>query len=102
MANTKVFYEKIFFSPSQLDNNLNPDWQTKFTIDYHFEARQMLKFEVYDWDRRSDKLTKKDYLGKAKCSLGMVVASPAKTFVVPMKGPSEHGGQVSLNFETTV
>ena len=75
----------------QLDNNLNPVWNTRFTIDYHFEARQMLKFEVYDWDKRSDKLTKRDYLGKMKCSLGMVLAAPGRQFVSAMKGPSKDG-----------
>ena len=77
----------------QLPNDLNPVWRTKFTIDYHFEARQMLKFEVYDWDRKSEKLTKNDYLGKMKCSLGQILASPGKQFTSSMKGPSKDGGQ---------
>ena len=31
-------------------DNLNPEFATKFTMDYRFEIQQKLKFEVYDID----------------------------------------------------
>ena len=29
-------------------DNLNPEFATKFTMDYRFEIQQKIKFEVYD------------------------------------------------------
>ena len=36
----------------EIDNNLNPDFTTTFTLDYHFEKQQYLKFCVYDVDSK--------------------------------------------------
>ena len=31
-------------------DNLNPDFERKFQLDYHFELHQELRFSVYDID----------------------------------------------------
>ena len=33
-----------------VENSLNPAWEKKFVVEYRFEERQQVKFEVYDWD----------------------------------------------------
>ncbi|KAK8770689.1 hypothetical protein V5799_012846 [Amblyomma americanum] len=63
-----------------VDNCLNPDFVTKFLVDYYFEERQQLLFKVYDIDSPSvdlqnhrvidmqwyaQKLDKKDWFGKS-------------------------------------
>ena len=55
-------------------DNLNPDFETKFQIDYHFEVHQHLRFSVYDIDCESDDLEKHDFLGTVQCSLGEIAA----------------------------
>ena len=62
----------------QIPNNLNPIWNKKFTIDYRFEERQVLRFAIYDWDGASTQLTAHDFLGSLECSLGEIVAAAGR------------------------
>ena len=39
-----------------IDNTLNPVWEKKFILLYKFEAKQMLRFDVYDRDSESNRL----------------------------------------------
>jgi len=75
-----------------LKNTLNPSWKTKFNVDYYFEQRQMVRFEVYDWDSKSNRLSDHDFLARHECSLGNIVSSPGKQYVTIIKdGPSKKG-----------
>ncbi|KAK1887243.1 Copine-8, partial [Dissostichus eleginoides] len=58
-----------------IDNTLNPDFVRKFILDYFFEERQNLRFDLYDLDCKSDNLSKHDFLGQAFCTLGEIVGS---------------------------
>ncbi|XP_029318321.1 copine-8 [Cottoperca gobio] len=58
-----------------IDNTLNPDFVRKFILDYFFEERQNLRFDLYDVDSKSPILSKHDFLGQAFCTLGEVVGS---------------------------
>ncbi|XP_073804514.1 copine-8 isoform X1 [Danio rerio] len=58
-----------------IDNTLNPDFVRKFILDYFFEERQNLRFDLYDVDSKSSNLSKHDFLGQACCTLGEVVGS---------------------------
>ena len=46
-----------------IKDTLNPSWEKKFIVDYSFEERQVIKFEVYDWDMDSKALSDHDFLG---------------------------------------
>jgi len=59
----------------QIPNNLNPIWNTKFTVDYRFEERQVLCFAIYDWDNTSHSVSQQELLGNLECSLGEIVAA---------------------------
>uniref|UniRef100_A0A3Q3GYN7 Copine 8 n=1 Tax=Labrus bergylta TaxID=56723 RepID=A0A3Q3GYN7_9LABR len=58
-----------------IDNTLNPDFVQKFMLDYFFEERQNIRFDLYDVDSKSANLSKHDFLGQAHCTLGEVVGS---------------------------
>ncbi|XP_076578449.1 copine-8 [Chaetodon auriga] len=58
-----------------IDNTLNPDFVRKFILDYFFEERQNIRFDLYDVDSKSANLSKHDFLGQAYCTLGEVVGS---------------------------
>ncbi|XP_043084059.1 copine-8 isoform X5 [Puntigrus tetrazona] len=58
-----------------IDNTLNPDFVHKFILDYFFEERQNLRFDLYDLDSKSENLSKHDFLGQMYCTLGEVVGS---------------------------
>lgn len=66
-------------------NNLNPEWQTKFVVNYSFEERQEVKFEVYDWDRNSRNLSSHDFLGRIQTTLGQIVAASGNQFTAVLQ-----------------
>nr|XP_057932883.1 copine-8 isoform X1 [Doryrhamphus excisus] len=71
-----------------IDNTLNPDFVRKFILDYFFEERQNLRFDLYDVDSKSANLSKHDFLGQAHCTLGEVVGSLGSRLEKPLGGIS--------------
>ncbi|XP_077450590.1 copine-8 isoform X2 [Stigmatopora argus] len=71
-----------------IDNTLNPDFVRKFVLDYFFEERQDLRFDLYDVDSKSANLSKHDFLGQAYCTLGEVVGSLGSRLEKPLGGIS--------------
>ncbi|KAM8740807.1 copine-8 [Acanthopagrus schlegelii] len=69
-----------------IDNTLNPDFVRKFILDYFFEERQNLRFDLYDVDSKSANLSKHDFLGQAYCTLGEVVGSLGSRSEKPLGG----------------
>lgn len=79
---------------------LEPVWQTKFVVDYRFEERQIMKFEVYDHDAESANLKRQDFLGSLEIPLASLVAAPGGRFVSVMKeGPSKSSRFVIITEE---
>uniref|UniRef100_A0A4W2E294 Copine 5 n=1 Tax=Bos indicus x Bos taurus TaxID=30522 RepID=A0A4W2E294_BOBOX len=66
----------LFGRTEVIDNTLNPDFVRKFIVDYFFEEKQNLRFDLYDVDSKSPDLSKHDFLGQAFCTLGEIVGSP--------------------------
>ncbi|XP_070574485.1 copine-5-like isoform X2 [Ptychodera flava] len=58
-----------------IKDTLNPDFVKKFKIDYFHQEVQQLKFEVYDQDSTSRRLSKHDCLGEVFCTLEEIVDS---------------------------
>ncbi|XP_043932415.1 copine-8-like [Protopterus annectens] len=74
-----------------IDNTLNPDFVRKFVLDYFFEEKQNLRFDLYDVDSKSPDLSKHDFLGQAFCTLGEIVGSPGSRLEKPLiYGTGEH------------
>ncbi|XP_033889159.1 copine-8 isoform X4 [Acipenser ruthenus] len=69
-----------------IDNTLNPDFVKKFMLDYFFEERQNLRFDLYDVDSKSSNLSKHDFLGQGFCTLGEVVGSQGSRLEKPLVG----------------
>uniref|UniRef100_A0A4W3HSD1 Copine 8 n=1 Tax=Callorhinchus milii TaxID=7868 RepID=A0A4W3HSD1_CALMI len=67
-----------------IDNTLNPDFVRKFILDYFFEERQNLRFDLYDVDSKSSNLSKHDFLGQAFCTLGEIVGSQGSRLEKPL------------------
>ncbi|KAI0225535.1 Copine-8 [Lamellibrachia satsuma] len=64
-----------FGRTEMIKDTLNPDFVKKFLMDYYFEESQKLKFEIYDIDSASSKLTRQDFLGSMQCTLGEIVGA---------------------------
>ncbi|KAE8612432.1 hypothetical protein XENTR_v10012852 [Xenopus tropicalis] len=84
-----------------IDNTLNPDFVRKFVLDYFFEEKQNLRFDVFNVDSRSCNISKhKDFLGQAFCTLGEVIGSPRSRLEKPLTGiPGKKCGTIILSAE---
>uniref|UniRef100_A0A3Q3WHT3 C2 domain-containing protein n=1 Tax=Mola mola TaxID=94237 RepID=A0A3Q3WHT3_MOLML len=83
-----------------IDNTLNPDFVRKFILDYFFEERQNLRFDLYDLDCKSDNLSKHDFLGQAFCTLGEIVGSLGSRSEKPLIGiPGKKCGTIIVRAE---
>uniref|UniRef100_A0A8C6PV65 Copine 5 n=1 Tax=Nothobranchius furzeri TaxID=105023 RepID=A0A8C6PV65_NOTFU len=83
-----------------IDNTLNPDFVRKYILDYFFEEKQNLRFDVYDIDSKSPDLAKHDFLGQVFCTLGEIVGSPASRLEKPLVGiPGKTCGTIILSVE---
>ncbi|KAG7523275.1 copine-8-like [Solea senegalensis] len=83
-----------------IDNTLNPDFVRKFMVDYFFEERQNLRFDLYDLDCKSDNLSKHDFLGQAFCTLGEIVGSLGSRLEKPLIGiPGKKCGTIIVRAE---
>ncbi|XP_070574909.1 copine-8-like isoform X2 [Ptychodera flava] len=96
-AGTKQFIE--YGRTEVIWNTLNPDFVKKFTIDYFFEERQELKFELYDIDSNSRDLRKHDFLGATTCTMGEIFGSSGGKLTIPLRGPAKNCGRIILKAE---
>uniref|UniRef100_A0A7N9AMP9 Copine Va n=1 Tax=Mastacembelus armatus TaxID=205130 RepID=A0A7N9AMP9_9TELE len=88
------------FLTEVIDNTLNPDFVRKYILDYFFEEKQNLRFDVYDIDSKSPDLAKHDFLGQVYCTLGEIVGSPASRLEKPLGGiPGKKCGTIILSAE---
>eukprot|EP00794_Sanderia_malayensis_P019197 gene19197-21119_t len=71
----------------RIENNQNPDFAQSILVDYFFEERQKLKFEVYDVDSMSQDLSKHDFLGRAETTLGSIMGENCGKFEMELKSP---------------
>uniref|UniRef100_A0A3Q1JFJ1 C2 domain-containing protein n=1 Tax=Anabas testudineus TaxID=64144 RepID=A0A3Q1JFJ1_ANATE len=90
----------LFAKTEVIDNTLNPDFVRKYILDYFFEEKQNLRFDVYDIDSKSPDLAKHDFLGQVYCTLGEIVGSPASRLEKPLGGiPGKKCGTIILSAE---
>ncbi|KAM3914601.1 copine-9 isoform 1-T2 [Leptodactylus fuscus] len=83
-----------------IDNTLNPDFVRKFVLDYFFEEKQNLRFDVFNVDSRSCNISKHDFLGQAFCTLGEVIGSQRSKLEKPLTGiPGKKCGTIILSAE---
>ena len=50
----------------QIKDDLNPDFKTRFNVNYFFEKKQQLKFQMIDWDGDGEF----DTIGSVETTLG--------------------------------
>ncbi|XP_071295710.1 copine-9 isoform X4 [Agelaius tricolor] len=88
---------KEFGRTEVIDNTLNPDFVRKFVLDYYFEEKQNLRFDVYNVDSKSCSILKQDFLGQAFVALGEVIGSQRGRLERPLTGvPGKRCGTILL------
>uniref|UniRef100_F7D722 Copine 5 n=1 Tax=Monodelphis domestica TaxID=13616 RepID=F7D722_MONDO len=80
-----------------IDNTLNPDFVRKFILDYFFEEKQNIRFDLNQSVnlKQTISVSLKDFLGQAFCTLGEIVGSPGSRLEKPLTI-----GTFSLNART--
>ncbi|XP_028575549.1 copine-9 [Podarcis muralis] len=80
-----------------IDNTLNPEFVRKFVLDYYFEEKQNLRFDVYNVDSKTSNLPKSGFLGQAYIALGEVIGSQRGRLERPLTGvPGKKCGTIVL------
>uniref|UniRef100_A0A7N6AG22 C2 domain-containing protein n=1 Tax=Anabas testudineus TaxID=64144 RepID=A0A7N6AG22_ANATE len=83
-----------------IDNTLNPDFVRKFVLDFFFEEKQNLRFDVYNVDTRSSNLSKHDFLGQMFCTLGEIIGSTGSRLERTLSGiPGKKCGTIIFTAE---
>jgi hypothetical protein len=94
----RPYYEEIGRTET-IQNCLNPQWNRKVYLNYFFEQKQPLRFELYDIDSSSQQLTHHDFLGRADVELADVVAAPYGTLTISLTGLTPPKGQLTIRAE---
>ncbi|XP_007253379.2 copine-9 [Astyanax mexicanus] len=84
-----------------IENTLNPDFVRKFVLDFFFEEKQNLRFDVYNVDTRSSNISKhKDFLGQTFCTLGEIIGSTGSRMERTLSGiPGKKCGNIIFTAE---
>uniref|UniRef100_A0AAX7ULI0 C2 domain-containing protein n=1 Tax=Astatotilapia calliptera TaxID=8154 RepID=A0AAX7ULI0_ASTCA len=83
-----------------IDNTRNPDFVRKFVLDFFFEEKQNLRFDVYNVDSRSCNISKHDFLGQTFCTLGEIIGSTGGRLERTLSGiPGKKCGVIILTAE---
>jgi hypothetical protein len=100
-----------------IENNANPVFKKRLILEYRFEARQELCFEVYDMDTEKDNmnkvarpeskqgylqwaLAKQDFIGRAFTTLSEIVTARGMTLTLPLMSVSGEPASNPASFVT--
>ena len=64
-----------------IQNQLNPDFNTSFTVAYYFEKVQHYKFQMVDVDNGSNF----DVIGEVEVTMGSLMGAPRQTWTADLK-----------------
>uniref|UniRef100_A0A8C7YBN3 Copine family member IX n=1 Tax=Oryzias sinensis TaxID=183150 RepID=A0A8C7YBN3_9TELE len=93
-------WSRDFGRTEVIDNTRNPDFVRKFVLDFFFEEKQNLRFDVYNVDSRSCNISKHDFLGQTFCTLGEIIGSTGGRLERTLSGiPGKKCGVIILTAE---
>ncbi|XGW30831.1 hypothetical protein V3C99_009637, partial [Haemonchus contortus] len=78
-------------------DSLDPEFVRKIPCDYIFEERQKMKFEIYDVDSTSSKLSSHDFLGSMECYLAEIVST--RSLKKELSGLTGYCGTITVSAE---
>lgn len=75
-----MFYRVKIGQTEVINNNLNPDFSTSFTVEFIFERKQVFKVEAKDIDNNAG--TSFDSLGSVTFEMGTLIGSANNTLIL--------------------
>lgn len=69
-----------------INDNLNPQWVTKITVDFHFEQQERFKVQVFDCDddKNLQNLAAHDFIGELEFTLHEIVTTINQQMTKPL------------------
>jgi len=64
-----------------LQDNLNPDFKSTILVDFIFETKQPLRFDVYDYDKGS----KNELIGTVETTVGEIMGAKKQTLILDLR-----------------
>uniref|UniRef100_A0A8C7JUF7 Copine family member 9 n=1 Tax=Oncorhynchus kisutch TaxID=8019 RepID=A0A8C7JUF7_ONCKI len=87
-------------SPFLLLPPSSPSPSSFFVLDFFFEEKQNLRFDVYNVDTRSSNISKHDFLGQMFCTLGEIIGSTGSRLERTLSGiPGKKCGNIIFTAE---
>lgn len=77
-----------------INNNLNPNFTKPVTLDYIFESRQDIKFDVWDDDNGND-----DFIGTVETTVGALMGAKGQTSILDIKNQDKNMGKLIVRCE---
>jgi|Transcript_47183 Ca2+-dependent lipid-binding protein len=81
-----------------IQNNLNPDFKTSFTVDYYFEKTQHFRFCMIDSDNSSG--TDYDEIGDVTVVMGKLMGAPRQVWTESLSKKGQQRGQIIVKTQT--
>ena len=75
-----------------IKDNLNPDFKKTIMVDFIFETKQSLRFEVWDVDES----TKDDFIGSVETTVGEIMGARKQTLTLTLRSGSKTTGQIII------
>ena len=85
-----------FSETEAIDDNLNPDFAKTIIIDFHFEIKQKLRFEIIDIDGPN----KSNFIGEVFTTLGELVGAKNQTSIWDIKDKNHIHGKLIVRCES--
>jgi len=76
-------------------DSLNPDFATTITLDYVFQEKQLIQFEIFDKDWKK----RKETIGHVTTTLGHLMGAPRQTAIYEIKKKNAVRGKLLLRAE---
>jgi hypothetical protein len=78
-----------------IQDNLNPNFTKTFILDFYFEVKQKLKFEIVDIDGPNEK----EFVGEVFTTLGEIVGSKNQTAIFDIHAKGKKTGKLVIKCE---
>ena len=82
----------------RINNSLNPDFQTSFTVDYYFEKKQTFRFEFIDSDNSGD--SDYDKIGSIEVVMGKLMGAPKQVWEERLYHKGSERGKIIVRTQT--
>lgn len=82
-----------------VQNQLNPTYQKTFQLDFIFESKQDIRFDIYDDDGNGDK---DDFIGTVETTVGALMGATSMTSILNVLNPKfnkEDNGKLIVRCE---